>query len=35
MEFQALGCFGFSTEVSRVFLEVVEKSLTKQRLRRG
>ena len=25
----ALGCFGFSTEVSRVFLEVVEKSLTK------
>jgi hypothetical protein len=31
----ALGCFGFSAELSSVFLEVVEKSPTKQRLRRG
>jgi len=31
-----LECFGFDPELSRIFfLEVVEKSLTKQRIRRG
>jgi len=31
----ALGCFVLSTELTRFFLEVVEKSPTKQRFRRG